>query len=456
MRATPSRVLTSLLARHEWFQQEVRGHAVYGGWWVRRTDLSTGKVTVWDGRRHIEGSVAAAPAVSTQRATSSAAKPGSTVTATAPLMVLADAEDGQARLARMVHSVSGTGVTLTFVDAVTGDVVKVVDVTREFRETGAPTARDDKAGPFDVTGRGRVFDPNPVAKLQNQSLRDRNDSPSAVPTSAYTTVNLRHMSRDRTLVGRWVRVTNPKRPTSSTNTYLFRRGAHSFEQVNAYYAIDRAQTYLRSQGIRGANSSQQRISTNLISDDNSFYDPFADSITMGAGGVDDGEDVEVIWHEYGHAIQDAQVPGFGQSVQAGSIGEAFGDYLAADLSATTATGTPRVPTACVADWDAVSYDPTPPHCLRRVDNNLTYPDDLTGQVHDDGRIWSRALWDIRSDLGSRKANRVIIEAHFFMHPSIGMPRAAQVTVSTAQRLYGASTARLVRQAFVDRGILETR
>jgi hypothetical protein len=35
-----------------------------------------------------------------------------------------------------------------------------------------------------------------------------------------------------------------------------------------------------------------------------------------------------------------------------------------------------------------------------------------------------------------------------------MPAAAQATVDTAEALYGHSTALIVRQAFVDRGILE--
>jgi hypothetical protein len=110
-------------------------------------------------------------------------------------------------------------------------------------------------------------------------------------------------------------------------------------------------------------------------------------IKLGKGGVDDGEDAEVIIHEYGHAVHDAQVAGFGTSIEAGAIGEAFGDYLAVTVTNVLAP-TPDAP--CVADWDAVSYDPSAPHCLRRIDTNLTYAD-RRGQVHFDGQIWSRAL-----------------------------------------------------------------
>jgi hypothetical protein len=49
--------------------------------------------------------------------------------------------------------------------------------------------------------------------------------------------------------------------------------------------------------------------------------------------------------------------------------------------------------ACVADWDSTSYTPGPVHCLRRIDGNKHYPEDADGDVHDDGEIWSPALWD---------------------------------------------------------------
>jgi Zn-dependent metalloprotease len=143
--------------------------------------------------------------------------------------------------------------------------------------------------------------------------------------------------------------------------------------------------------------------------------------------------------------------GFGGSVEAGSIGEGFGDYFAVTVSDVIAhTSDP----ACVADWDAVSYTSATPHCLRRVDQNLHYPEDLNGRVHHDGQIWSRALWDIRNSLGNVKADTIILNAQFSFAPDTSMPAAAQATVDTAKELYNHSTARTVRQAFVDRGILQ--
>ena len=184
--------------------------------------------------------------------------------------------------------------------------------------------------------------------------------------------------------------------------------------------------------------------------DNSFSWDKKDYLRFGKGGVDDAEDAEVILHEYGHAIHDSQVPGLGSSPDAGAIGEGFGDYWAVTVSNVIAP-TPDAP--CVADWDSVSYTLRIPHCLRRVDGNKIYPRDLVGEVHADGEIWSRALWDIRQSLGNVRADTVILESQFDFAPDTTMPAAASTTVATAQRLYGSTVAKQVKAALHARGII---
>jgi zinc metalloprotease ZmpB len=106
----------------------------------------------------------------------------------------------------------------------------------------------------------------------------------------------------------------------------------------------------------------------------------------------------------------------------------------------------------VADWDSTSYTSSVPHCLRRVDTDLHYPTDLSGEVHHDGLIWSRALWDIRQALGNVKADTIILQGSFDF-PGTTMPDLANRTVAAAQQLYGTAAAGAVRTAFTDRGIL---
>ena len=110
----------------------------------------------------------------------------------------------------------------------------------------------------------------------------------------------------------------------------------------------------------------------------------------------------MIVHEYGHAIQDDAGAGLRQLArEAGAIGEGFGDYWAVTVSAHRRRTDALRRCPCVADWDSdlLHLEPVP-HCLRRVDGNKHYPEDVDGEVHADGEIWSRALWDIRNALGA--------------------------------------------------------
>jgi hypothetical protein len=311
-----------------------------------------------------------------------------------------------------------------------------------------------KPGPGTQTGSGRVFLPNPVASLQNQSLTDQKDADYAALQPAYGIRQLTDLDGSGYLRGRWAEIVGETGTPaySPTNQFLYGRSDDRFEQVMGYYWITEAQKYIQSLGFgvwrRPVNMEPQRLRINQWGIDNSFATTHKDEIRLGKGGVDDAEDAEVILHEYGHAIHFSQNFSFA-SAQAGAISEGFGDYWAVTVGQVLAP-TPDAP--CVADWDAVSYTSTVPHCLRRIDRDLMYPRDLVGQVHADGRIWSRALWEIRKALGNVVADTVILEGQFDF-PGTTMPDLARSTVAAAQRLYGTSTANAVRAAFQSRGIL---
>ena len=306
------------------------------------------------------------------------------------------------------------------------------------------------------TGVGTVFLPNPVADLQNEALTDQKDADYAALQPAYHTVTLTNLDGSGTLAGDWARIVSetgdPAR--SETNTFTYHRTDDRFEQVMAYYWITEAEKYIQSLGFGTGryppvNKKSQRVRINQLGYDNSFAtDHPVDELRFGKGGVDDAEDAEVILHEYGHAIHHSQNFSFA-SEEAGAISEGFGDYWAANVSNIAA---PTPDPACVADWDSVSYTTTVPHCLRRVDTNLHYPGDLDDEVHDDGQIWSRALWDIRGALGHVKADTIILNGQFDF-PGTTMTDLARRTVAAAQALYGNGAATAVRKAFRDRGIL---
>jgi hypothetical protein len=320
------------------------------------------------------------------------------------------------------------------------------------------TALAEKGGPGTSTGTGQVFLPNPVAFLQDESLTDQKDANYAALQPAYRIVTLTNLDGSGYLQGDWanIRGETGMRAFSDSNTFIYTRDDDRFEQVMAYYWVTEAQKYIQSLGFgtmyRPINMESQDIRINQYGIDNSYSWDKHDVLRFGKGGVDDAEDAEVILHEYGHAIQDSQmIPfGFGGSPEAGAIGEGFGDYFAVTVSDVIF---PKPDPACVADWDSVSYTSTTPHCLRRVDTDLHYPEDLNGRVHHDGQIWSRALWDIRQELGAKTADTIILKAQFDFAADTNMPDAAEATVKAAQELYGDAVADTVRAAFETRGIL---
>src|SRR3954447_12309500 len=190
------------------------------------------------------------------------------------------------------------------------------------------------------TAPAQVFAPNPVADLGIQTLTDQKDADyfSADPTlaRAYHRVTLTDLDGSGTLTGSYAKVISEtgKAAADAGSGFVYTRDQDQFEQTMGCYWVTQAQRYIQSLGVGSTlpavNNRQQLLRINQFGGDNSFYRDGTGklTITFGKGGVDDAEDAEVIVHEYGHSVQDNQVPGFGSTPDAGAIGEAFGDYLA--------------------------------------------------------------------------------------------------------------------------------
>ena len=286
------------------------------------------------------------------------------------------------------------------VDAVTGKAIRVFDQNQY------------------IDGSATVFDPNPIVTLKDASLRQPAeagtpvdaDVDSAELTSALVERPLKDLNEQSLNAGRlegpWVNVYAAPMP-SLDGKFTFTRGDPRFEATMAYAHLDRIQRYYQGLGFKGKKSvnaeSQDVVAMHVEGFDQSFYQPGNDLLLFGTGGVDDGEDAEVILHEYGHATQGDQVESWGATPEGGAMGEGFGDFLAGAYYARSISK--GFLDECVAEWDATSYSADDPTCLRRLDGKKKYPEDIAGQVHDDGEIWSAFLWKLRNGLGSNSAQR---------------------------------------------------
>jgi Zn-dependent metalloprotease len=423
----------SLLAEHYWYEQTFEGKPVLGGYYAKHVDKRTRRETVQDGRIAVEGLASTTPSVSTERADATVDQQVVGDRAATELSVLPGV---RSKLVYAIVSRTGRGSVRTIVDADSGEVIRTDDIVKR------------------AEGTGKVFAPNPVASLQDATLTDQDDADAAVPKRAYRSVRLSDLDTSGYLVGKYANVVGPTNELAFAKNRRFEypRSDDRFEQVMAYHGVTDAQRYIQRLGFRDVNNEAQDVTTVGFEEDQSYYDSSLDQITFGTGGVDDAEDAEIIWHELGHAIQDAQVPNFGQSVDGGSIGEGFGDWWAMIMSVPLQEDSAAAPLACIGDWDAVSYTEEAPHCLRRVDTDLTVAD-REGEVHVDGQIWSRALFDVYRALGRDESARVVLEAQFSYTPDTTFAQAAETTVATARALCGDRVAAQVKAAFAARGIL---
>ncbi|HUO84000.1 MAG TPA: M36 family metallopeptidase [Thermoanaerobaculia bacterium] len=289
-----------------------------------------------------------------------------------------------------------------------------------------------------------VFLSNPVTYLNDPSLRDHDDAAAAVPQAAYATVTLEGLSASGTLSGPNVQIVDTDLPATAraelSKGLIFDRASDEFEEVMAYYHLDRSQRYLQSLGYTGTRrivNRSIRVDAHAVDGaDNSYYvvRQGEGSLFFGDGGVDDAEDPDILLHEYGHAIHDSIAPGAFSGTsrsEARAMSEGFSDYWAFSEGYDASITSGRDP-FCIGDWDArcggaptsnCSY-PAGADCLRRTDSRKTIDDfidrDQPGTEHRNGEIWSSALREIFAGIVAREgivegkatADRIVLEAMF--------------------------------------------
>jgi subtilisin-like proprotein convertase family protein len=327
----------------------------------------------------------------------------------------------------------------------------------------------------------RVFDPNPVAAINDPSLQDANDSAAAVPDHAYRNVELLDVADSGPLAGPHVKLVDRQAPNvappDAALPLLFDRAADGFEDVNVYFHIDRTQRHLQSLGYTGARGvvpyAIEADAHSASGLDNSFFLPSATRLAegtlhFGEGGTDDAEDADLIVHEYGHAIQEWIAPGtFGGAFTSESraLSEGFGDYWAYSAHSAQRLASGRDP-FCLADWDArcvgddVSQQcayPAGADCLRRVDGTRTMADferaGSAGVEHRNGSIWSSALREIHQQLGRTVADTIVIESLFDVPPNPTFAVMARRMIEADRLLFNGVHAQAICAAMLARGVV---
>jgi len=298
-----------------------------------------------------------------------------------------------------------------------------------------------------ASGTGMVFNPDPLgptAQLYAGNYVDNNDATNTqldAAREAVTLIDIDFTGGQYTLKGQYAEIKSFGAPNTglfkqASSAFNFNRNEQGFEAVTVYYHVDKSMRYIN-----------ETLGITLVSTYNSgvvHFDPHGHNgddqstygggqLEFGEGGVDDGEDSDVILHELGHGLHDWANNGAGISSQ---TGEGFGDYWAMSYKRSLGHWQPSDPSYhYVFGWDGHN-----PFWNGRVTNTTdTYPSGITGGTHNDGQIISAALMQIWDAIGKTKTDAAFLEGMAMTNGSTNQKVAATAIRLAAKNMAEAGT-----------------
>ena len=305
-----------------------------------------------------------------------------------------------------------------------------------------------------------VFDPNPVVEQGSRTgLADNNDTNYPALDPLYRPVTLLDLGTVGCLQGQWVNaiVLPASRCPAGRNFGSVKRSDQCAASTRRWPTSTSTgcSATSRAWASRTSSTARSRSTCTRLSRTTRTTARPPRALNFGDGGVDDAQDADVISHEYGHAIQDSQVPGFGVTTEGGTLGEGFGDYWQAAMSANQ--GNADIFNTCFAEWDtsAVSDDPLP--CLRDVDHPWTVDEAVNEcgghEIHCVGQAWANLLWTIRKQLGGATADRLVVQSQFSYSVESGFRDASLALLFADRQLNGGANRAFLQNLLVARGFL---
>jgi hypothetical protein len=170
--------------------------------------------------------------------------------------------------------------------------------------------------------------------------------------------------------------------TQSQNNITFAAPATS-KHLSAYNAVNRIHDYMKSKfptftGLDISLPTNVELTSGTC---NAFYNGTSvNFFAVGGGCLSTSEVADVVYHEYGHGINDKWYSANGGSFNNGGMNEGYADVWALGLTELPVLG--------------IGFFTSPTGFVRRYDvNKKVYPADLVGEVHADGEIIAGSWWD---------------------------------------------------------------
>jgi hypothetical protein len=178
---------------------------------------------------------------------------------------------------------------------------------------------------------------------------------------------------------------------------LFGEGEAQIAERDAYHSVMIAHDFIQTiePGFHALDYPMP-IWVNIADSCNAYWDGTGVNFFAASSHcVNTARVADVIYHEYGHGITDRLTRPFSPS---GAMQEGFSDYYAATIMGKPVLG--------------IGFN-GPGTSLRRVDEDRVFPQDWTGESHNDGLIIASALWDLREALGAPRADSLFHFARYW-------------------------------------------
>lgn len=308
----------------------------------------------------------------------------------------------------------------TFVDAHNGEIRWRFDRVRYGTVSGNVEANVKEHGPLDpvqipLPARHQFVEVGGVS-----TFTDENGDYSVNAPSGIQNVTMRlegpYVNVNRTNGSDAQYSTSVNTDTNPTLDYLWQGGGNnSFTERMGFYHTNLVHDWIKDidPGFTNIDYSMA-CNVNIADPDgcNAFWNGSSINFYAASAQCNNiGNVADVIYHEYGHGINDKlyQQAGSPTGLNNGALHEGLADVVATLLEDDPELGQ--------------GFFKTSPNGIRNVDNTNTYPFDVSGSVHNDGLIIGGAFWDLRQQVGVATASSL---HHFARY---GLPQDSNLKIA---------------------------
>lgn len=234
-----------------------------------------------------------------------------------------------------------------------------------------------------------------------------------------------------------------------SDSLLLSRNNINFEGVNALYHIQSVRARLELLGYSAlANYSLLCDPQGTTAENSQFtFNGSEPILIFGTGGVDDGEDADVIIHEYHHAISESASPGTFMGWQRKALEEGFCDFFAGAYS----WGINPDRYTDIFNWDGHNEFWNG----RSMATTKTWPKDTLAAIyHLPGEIWSALLNDLLVSIGRYPTECLMYSTMYQLGPYMSMPQVGQLLLDADQALFAGNYSKRIIVALFNRGLYQ--